>query len=185
MLERGMVSDSSNGRGIFEEISNVFYAIWHIVSYVNRIYYGVFKPEISSKSETNLSCLVNGFNKIYFGELYLDFSYVDLSNIKLWRCNMINMNFKNSRLYRTNFWGSRMDGSNFQLADLSYSNLVAADLRCANLKDANLTGANVGNCMISENSLKYFLPYKDSLRNVEKLIVFMDDGSIKYYSDLP
>lgn len=77
-----------------------------------------------------------------------------------------------------------MDGSNFQQADLSYSYLVAADFRHANLKDAILTGANVSNCMISEDSLKYFLPYKDTLRNAKKLIVFMNDGTIKYNLDI-
>ena len=77
-----------------------------------------------------------------------------------------------------------MDGSNFQQADLSFSNFVATDLRHVNLKDVILTGANVGNCMISEDSLKYFLPYKDSLRNIKKLIVFMNDGTIKYFFDL-
>ena len=175
-----MLQDSSSAMEIFKEISNVFYTIWHIVSYTNRIYYGVFKPEISKKGEINLSCLINVFNKIYFDEMYLDFSHTDLSGLKLWRCNLINMNFKSSRLQHTNFLGSCMGGSNFQQADLSYSNLVSADLRHANLKDAILTGANVGGCMISENSLKYFLPYEDTLRHAKKLIVFMDDGDIKY-----
>lgn len=115
--------------------------------------------------------------------MYLDFSHTDLSYVKLWRCNLIDMNFKNSILQHTNFLGSHLGGSNFQQADLSYSNLVAADLRYANLKDAILTGANVGNCIISEDSMKYFLPYKDTLRNVKKMIVFMNDGTIKYSLD--
>lgn len=183
MLERGMLPESPNGLDFYKATSNIFYTIWHIVSYANRIYYGGFKPEISKKGEINLSCLVNVFNKIYFNETYLDFSNTDLSYIKLWRCNLINMNFKNSILNHTNFFGSCMDGSNFQQADLSYSNLVASDLRRVNLEDAILMGANVGNCMISENNLKYFLPYKDTLRHVEKLIIFMDDGTIKYFFD--
>lgn len=94
------------------------------------------------------------------------------------------MNFRNSKLYHTNFLGSSFAGSDFQKADLSYSNLVAADLRRVNLKGAILTGANVGNCMISEDSLKYIQPYKDTLLHVEKLIVFMNDGTIKHFLDI-
>lgn len=184
MLEKGMLLGSTTDSKSFKAISNVFYMVWHIVSFANRIHHGVFKPEISKNGEINLSCLINVFNKIYFSETYLDFSHTDLSYKKLWRCNLTNMNFKNSRLIHTNFLGSCLDGSNFQQADLSYSNLVTTDLRHVNLKDAILTGANVGNCMISENSLKYFSPYKDTLRHVEKLIVFMDDGTIKYYFDM-
>ena len=183
MLERGMLLDSISELGVFKAISNVFYMIWHIVSYANRIYCEIFKPKISESGETNLSCIINIFNKIYFSTMYLDFSHTDLSYVKLWRCNLIDMNFKNSILQHTNFLGSHLGGSNFQQADLSYSNLVAADLRYANLKDAILTGANVGNCIISEDSMKYFLPYKDTLRNVKKMIVFMNDGTIKYSLD--
>ena len=180
MLERGMISESHNCIDIYKEISNVFYMIWHIVSHANRIFYGFFKPNISKKGETNLFCLINVFNKIYFNNKFLDFSYTDLSNLKLCRCNLININFKKSKLNHINFLGSHMDGSDFQQADLSYSNLDASDLRCANLRDIILTGANVGNCMISEDSLKYFLPYKDTLLHIDKLIVFMNDGTIKY-----
>lgn len=184
MLECGMVFDFSNNMETFKAISNVFYTTWHIVSYVNRKYYKVFKPDISNISEVNLSCIINIFNKVYFNDTYLDFSHTDFSYMKLWRCNMTNMNFRESKLCHTNFLGSCFAGSDFQKADLSYSNLVATDLRCVNLKEAILTGANVGNCMISEDSLKYFLPYKDTLLHVEKLIVFMNDGTIKHFFDL-
>lgn len=169
---------------VFKAISNVFYTVWHIVSYVNRIYYGIFKPSFSKENEPNLSCLINVFNRIYFNEIYLDFSCTDLSYIKLWRCNLTNMNFKHSKLCHTNFLGSCMEGSNFQQADLSYSNLVAADLRHAYLENAVLTGANVSNCMIAEDSLKYFLPYRDTLRHANKLIIFMNDGTIKHFFDI-
>ena len=74
------------------------------------------------------------------------------------------MNFKNSKLYHANFLGSRLDGGDFQKADLSNSILIGTDLRNANLKDTILTGANVAQCMISENSLKYFQPYKATFR---------------------
>ncbi len=184
MLNQGMIQEYSNDTRFFEAISNVFYMMWHIVSYVNRMYYGIFKPEFSKNEETNLSCLINIFNKIYFGKVYLDFSHTNLTGVKMWRCNLTNINFRKSMLHHTNFLGSSMDGSNFQQADLSFSNFVATDLRHVNLKDVILTGANVGNCMISEDSLKYFLPYKDSLRNIKKLIVFMNDGTIKYFFDL-
>lgn len=183
MLNQGMIQEYSNDTRFFEAISNVFYMMWHIVSYVNRMYYGIFRPEFSKNEETNLSCLINIFNKIYFGKVYLDFSHTNLTGVKMWRCNLTNVNFRKSMLHHTNFLGSSMDGSNFQQADLSFSNFVATDLRHVNLKDAILTGANVGNCMISEDSLKYFLPYKDSLRNIKKLIVFMNDGTIKYFFD--
>ncbi len=183
MLERGMLLNFPRGIDVFKAISNVFYVMWHITSYVNRICYGTFKPEFSKCGETNFACLINVFNKIYFSEVYLDFSYTDFSNIKLWRCNLANMNFKNSKLYHANFLGSRLDGGDFQKADLSNSILIGTDLRHANLKDAILTGANVAQCMISENSLKYFQPYKATLRHIEKLIIFMEDGTIKYSLD--
>lgn len=183
MLERGMLLNLPSEIDVFKAISNVFYVMWHIVSYVNRICYGAFKPEFSKYGETSFACLINVFNKIYFNELYLDFSYTDFSNIKLWRCNLVNMNFKNSKLYHANFLGSRLDGSDFQKADLSNSILIGTDLRHANLKDAILTGANVAQCMISENSLKYFQPYKATLQHIEKLIIFMEDGTIKYSLD--
>ena len=80
--------------------------------------------------------------------------------------------------------GSCLDGSNFQQADLSYCNFVATDLRHANLRDTNLTGANVSNCMISEDSFKYFILFKDTLRNAEKMIVFINDGTIKKFLTL-
>lgn len=183
ILEQICPNTSSNVAN-FQAISNVFYTIWHIVSYVNRIHYGVFMPKLSKESETNLACFINVFNRVYFGKKYLDFSYVDLSNIQLWRCNLINMNFKHSKLYHANFLGCCMEGSNFQQADLSDSNLVAADLRHANLKNAILTGTNVANCMISEDSLEYFLPYRDTLRHAKKLIVFMNDGTTKHFIDI-
>ena len=183
MIERGMLLNLPIGIDIFKAISNVFYVMWHIVSYVNRICYGVFKPEFSKYGEKSFACLINVFNKIYFNEVYLDFSYTDFSNIKLWRCNLVNMNFKNSKLYHANFLGSCLDGSDFRKADLSNSILIGTDLRHANLKDAILTGANVAQCMISENSLKYFQPYKATLRHIEKLIIFMEDGTIKYSLD--
>ena len=183
MLECGMLQNLPRGIDVFKAISNVFYVMWHIVSYVNRICYGVFKPEFSKYGETNFACLINVFNKVYFREVYLDFSYTDFSNIKLWRCNMSNMNFKNSKLRHANFLGSCLDNSDFQKADLSNSILIGTDLRHANLKDAILTGANVAQCMISENSLKYFQPYKATLRHIDKLIVFMLDGTIKYSLD--
>lgn len=183
MLECGMLLNFQRGTDVFKAISNIFYVMWHITSYVNRIMHGVFRPKFSKCGETNFACLINVFNKIYFSEVYLDFSYTDFSNIKLWRCNLANMNFKNSRLYHANFLGSRLDGSDFQKADLSNSILIGADLRYANLKDAILTGTNVAQCMISENSLKYFQPYKNTLRHIEKLIVFMEDGTIKYLVD--
>ena len=183
MFERGMLLNLPRDIDVFKAISNVFYVIWHITSYVNRICYGTFKPEFSKCGETNFACLINVFNKIYFSEVYLDFSYTDFSNIKLWRCNLANMNFKNSKLYHANFLGSRLDGGDFQKADLSNSILIGTDLRNANLKDTILTGANVAQCMISENSLKYFQPYKATLRHIEKLIIFMEDGTIKYSLD--
>lgn len=179
MLERGMLLNLPSGIDVFKAISNVFYVMWHIVSYVNRICYGVFKPELSKYGETSFACLINVFNKIYFNEVYLDFSYTDFSNVKLWRCNLANMNFRNSKLHHANFIGSRLDGSNFQKADLSNSILIGTDLRHANLKDSILTGANIAQCMISENSLKYFQPYKNTLRHIEKMIIFMEDGTIK------
>lgn len=177
-------SNTSNNIAIFKAVSNVFYAIWHVVSYANRMCYGIYRPRISKENETNLACFINVFNRVYFDRIYLDFSYTDLSDIKLWRCNLVNMNFKHSKLYHVNFLGCCMGGSNFQQADLSYSNLVAADFRYAYLKDAVLTGANVGYCMISEDNLKNFLPYRNTLQNVEKLIVFMNDGTIKYFIEI-
>lgn len=185
MMEQGMIYNSFiNTIDIFKAISNVFYTIWHIIAYVNRRYYEIFKPDISNIGEANLACLINIFNKVYFSNAYLDFSHIDLSYMKLWRCNLINMNFRNSKFYHTNFLGSNFGGSDFQKADLSYSNLVDADLRRVNLKGAILTGANVGNCMISEDSLKYIQPYKDTLLHAEKLIVFMNDGTIKHFLDI-
>ena len=185
MMERGMIYNFFiDTEDVFKAISNVFYTIWHIISYVNRRHYEIFKPDISNIGEANLACLINIFNKVYFSDAYLDFSYIDLSYMKLWRCNLTNMNFRNSKLYHTNFLGSSFAGSDFQKADLSYSNLVAADLRRVNLKGAILTGANVGNCMISEDSLKYIQPYKDTLLHAEKLIVFMNDGTIKHFLDI-
>lgn len=183
MLERGMSADSFENLDSFKALSNVFYIIWHIVSYANRMYYGKFKIEIPKEIEQNFSCIINIFNRIYFSQMYLDFSYVDISYIKLWRSNLTNMNFRNAKLCHVNFAGSCLDGSNFQQADLSYCNLVATDLRHTNLKDIILTGANVSNCMISEDNLKYFIPYKDTLRYADKMIVFLNNGSIEKFSD--
>lgn len=184
MLEKG-IKAFIDTNFIFTKISNVFYAIWHIVSFANRIYYGNFQLTISNYGDINLSCFINIFNKIYFGHNnYLDFSHIDFSYRQLWRSNLIYMNFKKSILCHTNFLGSCFEGSNLEQANLSYCKLCAADLRHANLKDAILDGANVSGCMISENSIKYILPYKDTLRNIEKLIIFMDDGTIKKYSSL-
>lgn len=182
MLERGMITDSFENIDLFKALSNVFYIIWHIVSYANRMFYGGFKIEIPKDIEPSFSCIINIFNRIYFSQMYLDFSYVDISYIKLWRSNLSNMNFRNAKLCHVNFVGSCLDGSNFQQADLSYCNLVAADLRHTNLKDINLTGANVSNCMISEDSIKYVIPYKDTLRYADKMIVFLNDGTIKKFS---
>lgn len=168
-------------QSVFNSVSNVFYALWHIVSYINRKYYGLFKPKISDQGQLNLSSIINTFNRIHFGEYFLDFSYADFSYMKLWRSSLINMNFKKSKLCYANLLGCNLEGSNLQETDLSYSNLVNADLRHTNLKGSVLTGANVSNCMISEDSLKYLLPYNNTLRNKEKLIVFMRDGSIKRY----
>lgn len=176
--------NTSSNIATFEAISNVFYAIWHIVSYANRVCNGIYRPRISKENEMNLACFINAFNRVYFDKMFLDFSYADLSNIKLWRCNLVNMNFKHSKLCHVSFLGCCMEGSNFQQADLSRSSLVAADLRHVYLKDAVLTGANVGNCMISEDSLKSFTSYRESLRNAEKLIIFMNDGTIKYFIDI-
>ena len=80
--------------------------------------------------------------------------------------------------------GSCLARSNFHQADLSHCNFVATDLRHANLRDAKLTGANVNNCMISEDNFKYFIPFKDTLRNAEKMIVFMNDGTTKKFLTL-
>lgn len=180
MLECGMLLNSPIGVNAFKAISNVFYVLWHVTSYTNRICYGMFKPKFSKSGETSFACLINVFNKVYFNEAYLDFSYTDFSNIRLWRSNLSNMNFKNSKLHHANFLMSCLDGSNLNNADLSNCNLVGADLRHANLKDAVLIGANVAGCMITEESLMYLTPYKNTLRHVEKLIVFMNDGKIKY-----
>lgn len=184
MIERGMLTDSFENVDLFKAISNVFYMMWHIVSYVNRMYCGGYKLEIPREIEPSFSCIINIFNRIYFNHVYLDFSYLDVSYIKLWRSNLANMNFRNSKLCHGNFMGSCLDGSNFQQADLSYCNFVATDLRHANLRDTNLTSANVSNCMISEDSFKYFIPFKDTLRNAEKMIVFMNDGTIKKFLTL-
>lgn len=184
MLGRGMMPETLDDMSCFEAVANVFYTMWHIVSYVNRLHYGIFKTEFSQNEIMNLSCLISIFNRVYFDKAYLDFSCIDLSFAKLWRCNLTNMNFKKTILHHTNFLGSCLDGSNFQQADLSFSNFVSTDLRHVNLKGANLTGVNVGNCMITEDSIKYFLPYKDSLRNIKKLIVFMDDGTIQHFLHL-
>lgn len=184
MLERGMLLNSRIGVDVFKSVSNVFYMTWHIVSYVNRICYGVFKPEFSKCGETNFACLINIFNKVYFDKVFLDFSCTDFSNIKLWRCNLTNINFKNSKLNHANFLKSCLDCSNLSKTDLSNSNLVEADLRHANLNDVILTGANVAGCMISEDSLMYFIPYISTLRHVEKLIIFMNDGTIKHWTSI-
>lgn len=184
MIKRGMLTDSFENVDLFKAISNVFYMMWHIVSYVNRMYCGGYKLEIPREIEPSFSCIINIFNRIYFNHVYLDFSYLDVSHIKLWRSNLANMNFRNSKLCHGNFMGSCLDGSNFQQADLSYCNFVATDLRHANLRDTNLTGANVSNCMISEDSFKYFILFKDTLRNAEKMIVFMNDGTIKKFLTL-
>lgn len=184
MIERGMLTDSFENVDLFKAISNVFYMMWHIVSYVNRMYCGGYKLEIPREIEPSFSCIINIFNRIYFNHVYLDFSYLDVSYIKLWRSNLANMNFRNSKLCHGNFMGSCLDGSNFQQADLSHCIFVATDLRHANLRDTNLTSANVSNCMISEDSFKYFIPFKDTLRNAEKMIVFMNDGTIKKFLTL-
>lgn len=96
---------------------------------------------------------------------------------------MANMNFKNSKLHHSNFLGSCLDGSDFQNADLSNSILTGTYLRHTNLKNAVLVGANIAQCMISESSLKYFQPYKATLKHSEKLIIFMEDGTVKYSLD--
>lgn len=184
MLEHGMLSGSIDGIDVFRAVSNVFYIVWHIVSYINRLHYGNFQPRISETGEVNLSCLINLFNKIYFNKMYLDFSCVDLSGVKLWRGNLININFKKTKLCHANLLGSCLEGSNLEQADLSYCNLVATDLRHANLRNAILTGAKVSQCMISENSLCYFLPYKDTIQHLDKLIVFMNDGTIVRLSEI-
>ena len=184
MIKRGMLADSPKNVDLFKAISNVFYMIWHIVSYVNRLYYGRYKLEIPKEIESSFSCIINIFNRIYFNHMYLDFSYLDISYIKLWRSNLENMNFRNSKLCHVNFMGSCLARSNFHQADLSHCNFVATDLRHANLRDAKLTGANVNNCMISEDNFKYFIPFKDTLRNAEKMIVFMNDGTTKKFLTL-
>lgn len=183
MLEHGMVSDSVDNIEVFKAVSNVFYVVWHVVSYVNRLHFGGFQPQISEKGEVNLICLINLFNKIYFSKMYLDFSCVDLSGVKLWRGNLININFKKTKLCYANLLGSCLEGSNLEQSDLSYCNLVATDLRHSNLRDVVLTGAKVSHCMISEDSLQYFLPYKDTIPHLDKLIVFMNDGSIARFAE--
>lgn len=181
MLKNAMEAKISSDIEIFRAISNIFYVMWHIVSYVNRIKYGIFSLEKVGDSEKSLYYFISVFNKTYSKKVYLDFSYTDLSKMELHNCNLMNMNFGNSFLKHTNFERSCLDSSDFQRADLSYANLSGTDLRNANLKEAIFKGANVKNCMISESGLKYLLPYIDTLQYSDKLIIFMEDGTITYF----
>lgn len=184
MLDHESVVKKPVNTDSFKAVSNVFYAVWHLTSYVNRMYMGTFQLQISQAGGINLACLIDIFNKNYFSREYLDFSNVDIIGLQLWRCNLTNMNFKNSKLCHANFLGSCLDGSSFEQSNLSYCNLNSTDLRHANLRNVILTSANVSHCMISEDSLQYFLPYKDTIKNIDKLIIFMNDKTIARFSEL-
>ena len=93
MIKRGMVCLFSGLDNIFERISNVFYSVWHMVSYANKNYYGGFQLHNPEDNSKYLACLIDAFNRVYFDKKYLDFSCTDITYFKLWRCNLVNVNF--------------------------------------------------------------------------------------------
>lgn len=182
MIKKGMVCSFSGLDNLFERMSNIFYSVWHLVSYANKNYYGGFQLHNSEENSKYLAYLIDVFNRVYFDRKYLDFSYTDITYFKLWRCNLINVNFTNAKLQKVSFLGSCLNYSNFENADMSYCNLNSANLRYANMRNVKLLGANVSYCMISEENLKYFLPYKDTLKGLDNLIIFKESGEVSKYA---
>lgn len=181
MLKRGMLYEMSKEQNNFVLISNIFYPVWHLVSYLNKNYCGGFTLCNSEENSKNLTCLIDVFNRVYFSEKYLDFSRTEIKRFKLWRCNLININFKEANLQHVNFLGSCLNYSNFEDADMSYCILISTNMRYANMRNVKLLGANVSYCIVSEESMKYILPYRDTLKGLRNLIIFMENGEIRKY----
>lgn len=181
MLRKGMFYESSKEHNSFETISNIFYPVWHLVSYLNKNFYGRFVLHNSEENSKNLTCLIDVFNRVYFSEKYLDFSRTDIKSFKLWRCNLININFREANLQHVNFLGSCLNYSNFEDADMSKCILISSNMRYANMRNVKLSGANMSYCIVSEESMKYILPYRDTLKGLHNLVIFMENGEIRKY----
>lgn len=182
LLKQGMITIHEK-ECIFNIISRVFYSTWHLASFVNKHILGYFKVDFIHDLNKELVCIIGIFNKIYFNDKYLDFSNTDFSNMNFNRCNGNSINFNNSILHHANFLACSLEFCNFENADMSYCNLLSANLRYANLCNVNLTGANVSNCMVCEENLKFILPYKDTLKYLDKLIVITEDKRIMNYGE--
>lgn len=181
MLKRGMLYEMSKEQNNFLLISNIFYPVWHLVSYLNKNYCGRFTLYNSEENSKNLTCLIDIFNRVHFSEKYLDFSRTEIERYKLWRCNLININFKEANLQHVNFLGSCLNYSNFEDADMSYCILISTNMRYANMRNVKLLGANVSYCIVSEENMKYILPFRDTLKGLHNLLIFMENGEIKKY----
>lgn len=183
LLETGGIGANIDGIPYFKTVASIFYSIWHLIIYINKHFYGYYKLEKSNNIEKNLVCLIDIFNKFYFSEKYLDFSGLDISDFKLWRCNAININFKGSILRNVNFNVSCLCNSNFENADMTNCQLLACNLESANLKNAKLYNSNIARCIIREESLTDILKYKDSLKGLDSLIVNMGRKEYITYSE--
>lgn len=182
MLEKGVFGRELEGTSFFEVVANVFYCIWHLMLYINKHFNIAYKINISNNIEKNLTCLIDIFNRCYCGKKYLDFSGMNLEELRLWRCNAIDINFNNCKLKYANFrWGC-LTGSSFENADMTGCQLVGANMQKCNFKNVILNEANVAHCIISESSLEHFLKYENTLNGFKSLIIYMGRGEYMNYS---
>ena len=93
----------------------------------------------------------NKFSKL--GRLK-DFSYVDLSGIKLNEGIFSNCNFRNAILKEASLEFCALEGANLEGANLEGANLTQADLGRANLKGARLTGTKIQKANLEGADLK-------------------------------
>lgn len=166
----------------FNTISNIFYTTWHILLYIKKLTAGTFCISSSDNFLNVLPHYINIFNRCHFSKKYLDFSDVIIENLQLWRCNVINMNFKSAVLHHANFKASSLHGSTFENADLTHSNFVYADLRHTCLRNTKFEDCNVSHCIISQDSLPDILKYKHSLKGLKSLVIKLENGEYMTYS---
>ena len=81
-----------------------------------------------------------------------DFSYSDLSGVRLKEASL-----QNSKFYKTNLSGANLYWANFHSADLTDCNLSGADLRGVNLKHAPLTGADLSRAITDGADFSNFI----------------------------
>lgn len=166
----------------FKVVSNIFYTTWHILLYIKKLSDSKLCINSSDRILDMLPYYINIFNKDYFSTKFLDFSDVIIDNLKLWRCNAANMNFKNAVLHHANFRASNLHGTTFENADLTQANFCYADLRHTCLKNATLESCKVAHCIISQDSIQDLIKYRNSLKGLESLVIKLDTGEYMTYS---